>query len=847
MSSDDEPRPPEPGAGSTQDPPPPPPDLHETESDFHDDDIPIRPKAKGNKVVNRSYKRPRINWETVLQFVKGDEAIMSEDQMRSEVVNAYTKIMQDSRLVQLPGHVPGPTDVGLWKLKKEHTIDAGRTSVKWLQCPMHYRFACKCQLRLSDGPLYILLERRGDHTPDSHSSEKELSKHLTVKQIQALQTGVRMSPAQSARSLRRNLANFSPEKQIDPLKIRNVRRKVAKFRADLTLEQLAHHNIDDSYGSLVRYAESKWFTTLLAQHNDEQSGFHFDLFQPFVIGRNLDPDADIVYLSFSSIWHLSNFFRTIGTGWLFQVNGDATYKVCRRGVALYSLGVNSVPHINNPVCWAIIPEIESKEVIQGTWRAVQTAAFMMIKQTKLCADPNCMTCRTIHELLVNVEVEDFLKTDNGRASLFKVHSTLSDRSLGWCAFSHEEFGIPPNTCVNHTTGIPAANRSQRKYYKTEEIYDEMYDFMKKIAKLGIEVIVEKAHEAVQRFLINDRDDPAGAKYFHDTWSISSGHGRWSVCHGRYGGFVTNASMECVWKDKTEICPPTARLGTFIGGLVHNIEEKGKEHQAFLIKAGRPNQFISTPTVSAKVWDMIITRHPKTLSLTVAVSKKPEFAKLVQAVADEIYERGAETTPLHIKIARWHLAMFQQREHCTLLDAEEKLNLMNAQLIMPRQEFLFELDPTGSRTLADMRTLVAEEGRKYLRLIHKGNKDHEGMTLAEILALADKFHVITPKPEGWGVVNLGCSCSKCYKHLHCCHSVLFGMILDPLLKVPTSREVVEPSLRKGRSMTRGTAGVKRKRLLAAMAAEKRTAFKKSRTMSIEGPEVSVPCPRPSRQT
>jgi hypothetical protein len=63
-----------------------------------------------------------------------------------------------------------------------------------------------------------LLERRGDHTPESYSSEKEVSKHLTVKQIQALQTSISMSPAQSARFLRHNLANFSPEKQIDPLK-----------------------------------------------------------------------------------------------------------------------------------------------------------------------------------------------------------------------------------------------------------------------------------------------------------------------------------------------------------------------------------------------------------------------------------------------------------------------------------------------------------------------------------------------------------------------------------------------------------------------------------------------------
>ena len=117
------------------------------------------------------------------------------------------------------------------------------------------------------GPIMALTG--SPHDAESHSQEKEVSKHLTVKQMQALATGVRMCPAQSGRSLRRNLANFSPEKRIDPLKIRNVRRKVAKFRADLTLEQLDHVKIDDFFGSLVRFADAKWFPDLITEHNNE--------------------------------------------------------------------------------------------------------------------------------------------------------------------------------------------------------------------------------------------------------------------------------------------------------------------------------------------------------------------------------------------------------------------------------------------------------------------------------------------------------------------------------------------------------------------------------------------------
>ncbi len=67
--------------------------------------------------------------------------------------------------------------------------------------------------KLYDGPLsqYTALHVRGEHNADSHAPEMERSKLLTVKQIQAITTGVRMAPAQSARSLRRNITNFIVE------------------------------------------------------------------------------------------------------------------------------------------------------------------------------------------------------------------------------------------------------------------------------------------------------------------------------------------------------------------------------------------------------------------------------------------------------------------------------------------------------------------------------------------------------------------------------------------------------------------------------------------------------------
>jgi hypothetical protein len=97
------------------------------ESDDADDELP--------KKKSKSYKRPHINWEQVLFLVNADEATVDEGEMKIQILSAANKNMDDSRMFRMPCHIPSPTDVGLWKLKTEWTIDGGKTVVKWPQCP----------------------------------------------------------------------------------------------------------------------------------------------------------------------------------------------------------------------------------------------------------------------------------------------------------------------------------------------------------------------------------------------------------------------------------------------------------------------------------------------------------------------------------------------------------------------------------------------------------------------------------------------------------------------------------------------------------------------------------------
>jgi hypothetical protein len=68
----------------------------------------------------------------------------------------------------------------------------------------------------------------------------------------------------------------------------------------------------------------KWLRTLLDRTNDPQDDFHYDLYRPLVIGRDINASRGIVHIDLTSPWFLFNILRVIASGWVFQLNGYAT-------------------------------------------------------------------------------------------------------------------------------------------------------------------------------------------------------------------------------------------------------------------------------------------------------------------------------------------------------------------------------------------------------------------------------------------------------------------------------------------------------------------------------------------
>jgi hypothetical protein len=77
-------------------------------------------------------------------------------------------------------------------------------------------------------------------------------------------------------------------------------------------------------------------------------------FRKLVTFPDINAERDIVHINITSRSFLFNILRQIASGWVFQLNGAATFSFYRNAVDMIGFGVNSVGNHNHPLCWSII-------------------------------------------------------------------------------------------------------------------------------------------------------------------------------------------------------------------------------------------------------------------------------------------------------------------------------------------------------------------------------------------------------------------------------------------------------------------------------------------------------------
>ena len=415
-------------------------------------------EGEGEKEFEVSTGKKRRNtgplvYRFVKQWTTGSQAKLEPKEIEYQIYTEMKNYMHASGLKKTPGHRPKDTDIHLWKqCTKEYYNKTDAQWVRVFRCPMHYRFGCEAQVRLITGENFKRLEFAKTHDLQSHVNER--SKKLTHDQIVLIHDAVIIAPNQSGTKLRRNLCQNkgSPEqfKHMKPSMLRSIQRRVKTTRDYLTMQQMEASSVPESLGDLIEWCKEHDFFQALKRHNDPRDPYCLPMYTSFVIGWDIKPARQVIQINFSNAWFLLNAVRAVETGWIVQLNGDATFGFCRADIDMIALGFCSFGGANNPVCFSYIPhQSEGEKLYTKTYYEMQSAVIALLKMD---TRKECDLSKYMIMLKSRPNVQDYLAGDLFKAKKLHVDQAQCDQLPGFSCFSHEVFGFPPNICGNHITG-----------------------------------------------------------------------------------------------------------------------------------------------------------------------------------------------------------------------------------------------------------------------------------------------------------------------------------------------------------------------------------------------------------
>ncbi len=128
------------------------------------------------------------------------------------------------------------------------------------------------------------------------------------------------------------------------------------------------------------------------------------------------------------------------------------------------------------------------------------------------------------------------------------------------------------------SGIPASTYSHVSYFRSRENYEEFYGFITRVVNIAFEKFATFVQALLVLHLRTFGNKPA--KWYEEWWTGACG--RYCLCHCMHGGTNNNMRVEVAWRDIKKLCPPSSKLSSFLGALVHFIKQLSKEHEQQLI-------------------------------------------------------------------------------------------------------------------------------------------------------------------------------------------------------------------------------------------------------------------------
>ena len=453
------------------------------------------------------------------------------DGIRSEL-----KIVNDrAGLKFMPGAHKGRDDrYGLFVTGNTWLTNKGSITNTILRCPLWERCQCPCEAKIVTTSTTTVLYISHPHTPQHHGKDKDKSVFLSYEEKTFVKKAVKISPMQSAGDLFRNVQDT--DEAIDFSLKKSVQYHVRKERRGIRAYLLDDVEVDDTLGSLSRLSDKIWFKTALDQHN---AGQCMDLFKVYCIGRQFMTEDRAVMISFSSVWNLLNFWRSVASCYNTQIVMDVTHKCSTAAINKHAIGVNMLGGKAAPVTFTLIPaQTESEATHTEAYHAMRKA-LRALTAVKTC--DSCECCRCISDLRTDHIVKCALRSPHYITKHeLPVSHGLSDNSWGFQNFMKNVLGIEAELCQTHATAIAANNGTHRRYFKDEEKYEKFYGMLCDIMRITCEPAGYYLQSLLVKWLRTNVDNRC-ADWFETYWT-GQVKGRYLLGSGGVGLVSNNQSL-----------------------------------------------------------------------------------------------------------------------------------------------------------------------------------------------------------------------------------------------------------------------------------------------------------------
>ena len=143
-----------------------------------------------------------------------------------------------------------------------------------------------------------------------------------------------------------------------------------------------------------------------------------------------------MFISFTNVWMILNYFRKIQSEWSMQIVADATFRVCDRDIGLVGIGIVLPGGKFQPLNYSLVPT-ESAKSYSLAWASYEKSAIYFATKFRHCEDRACSTCSSIDTVLHAPRVRDLLRSDaiqKEEASPGRLLHFGQQQSLSKCSF-----------------------------------------------------------------------------------------------------------------------------------------------------------------------------------------------------------------------------------------------------------------------------------------------------------------------------------------------------------------------------------------------------------------------------